>query len=136
MPDTMTLDVTAKPYLQSLETDGNDTGNETGTISKVSFSDSGNTRVDLDLKASPVVLEEGPETNVSYDPEGTTDAGNTGLYIKVSCVAGDMESSKPSLLLYTDRGDEITMTVTINAKFVPREVFDAWVAEQTQGNEW
>jgi hypothetical protein len=136
MPDTMTLEVTASPYLQSVENGGNDTANETGVISKTSMSESGNTRVDLDLKASPVVLEEGGDTNLSFDPSGFSDKGSTGLYIGISCIAGHIESSRPALLRYTDRGDEITMTVSITIKKVPAEVFEAWVAEQTASSEW
>jgi hypothetical protein len=134
MPDTMSIDIVAKPYLQSLESDGNDTSN--GTMTSSSDAITGTVRIDMDLKASPVLLEEGPDTNISFDPAGSADGGNTGLYIKISCLAGDIEKSMPALRVYPDRGDEVTMTVTITVKKVPVEVFEAWVEEQTQSTEW
>jgi hypothetical protein len=133
-PDTMTLDIVASPYLQSLQSGANDT--ENSTITKSSNSDAGSTRVDLDMKSSPLLLESGSDDNVSFDPSGSSEHGNTGLYIGVSCIAGNIEASRLAMLMYTDSGDEISLDVTISFKSVPTEVFDAWVQEQTEGPEW
>jgi hypothetical protein len=133
-PDTMTLDVVASPYLQSLDSGAN--GTENSTVSKSSNADTGTTRVDLDMKSSPVLLETGSDGNVSFDPAGSSEHGSTGLYIGVTCLAGNIEASRPAVLMYTDRGDEVSLDVTISLKRVPQEVFEAWVQEQTQGPEW
>jgi hypothetical protein len=134
MPDTMTLEVVGSPYLQTLGSEGNNT--ENSTVSKTSMADTGTTRVDLDMKSSPVLLESGTDENLSFDPSGSSDHGNTGLYISVSCMAGHIEASRPAMLRYTDRGDEVSITVSITVKRVPVEVFEQWVQEQTQTSEW
>jgi hypothetical protein len=134
MPDTMTLDVVAAPYLQSIQTEGNDSANSTVTTS--ANSDTGSIGVDLSLLSNPILLEAGTDENVSFDPAGTSESGNTGLYIAVSCMAGHIEASRPAMLRYTDRGDEITISVLITIKIVPTEVFEHWVAEQTSESLW
>jgi hypothetical protein len=134
MPDTMTVDVVATPYLQSIQTEGNDSANSTVTTS--ANSDTGSIGVDLSLLSNPILLEAGTDENVSFDPAGTSESGNTGLYIAVSCMAGHIEASRPAMLRYTDRGDEITISVLITIKIVPTEVFEHWVAEQTSESLW
>ncbi|MGA1793949.1 MAG: hypothetical protein ACMUHM_08365 [Thermoplasmatota archaeon] len=132
-PDQMSLDVVAVPYLATIDPSGNSTANNTITAS--SNSDMGSTRIDLDLMSTPVVLTAGGGENVSFDPAGASEPGNTGLYISVSCIAGHIEASRPALLRYTDRGDEVTITMSISFKRAPQEVFDAWLAEQTRTEE-
>jgi hypothetical protein len=140
LPDTMTLGVTGTPYLQSIESGGNTTDDENntagGTVTKTSMSDSGTTRVDLDLRSTPIVLGEGSDTNLSFDQAGTSDPGNSGLYISVSCIAGHIESTKPSAIRYLDQGDEVILTISITYKRVPSDVFEAWVEEQTHSSDW
>ncbi|MGA1820161.1 MAG: hypothetical protein ACMUHU_04035 [Thermoplasmatota archaeon] len=132
-PDQMSLDVVAVPFLVTLDSSGNSTANN--TIVASSRSDTGSTRIDLDLMSTPVVLSAGDGDNASFDPAGSSEPGNTGLYISVSCIAGNIEATRPALLMYTDRGDEVTLTVSISFKRVPQEVFEAWVTEQS-GSDW
>jgi hypothetical protein len=134
MPDTMTLDVVASPYLESVRSDGNDTANS--TVVKSASSDTGSTRVDLNMMSNPLLLEAGSGENISFEPAGSSDPGNTGLYIAVSCMAGHIEATRPAMLRYTDRGDEIIISVQIMVKIVPTEVFENWVAEQTSESIW
>jgi hypothetical protein len=134
MPDTMTLDVVAAPYLSSVKGDGNDTANS--TVVKSSRSDTGSTRVDLDMKSNPILLDSGSNENLSFDPAGSSEPGNSGLYVAVSCIAGHIEASRPAMLRYTDRGDEVSLTISVTVRIVPTEVFEQWVAEQTQESTW
>jgi hypothetical protein len=134
MPDTMTLDVVAKPFLSSIRTDENNT--EDSNATKSSESDAGSTRADLDMKSNPILLEAGTDENVSFDPSGSSDPGNTGLFVAVTCTAGHIEATRPAMLRYTDRGDEVSLTVSITVKTVPTEVFELWVEEQSRSSEW
>ena len=133
-PDQMTLEVVAMPFLSTLEQSGNESANN--TFLATSRSDTGSTRIDMDLKSMPVVLAEGTSDNLTMDPAGSSEPGNTGLFISVSCLAGHIEANRLAALRYTDRGDEVTLTVTLSYKRVPQDVFDAWVAEQTRETEW
>jgi len=132
-PDEMTVEAVAVPFLSTLDPSDNSTANN--TLMASSRSDTGSTRIDLDLMSTPVVLTTGNGENVSFDPAGSSDPGNTGLYISVSCIAGNIEPTRPGFLMYTDRGDEVTLTVSISFKRVPQNVFDAWVTEQS-GLDW
>jgi hypothetical protein len=134
MPDTMTLQAVASPLIGS-GGDGNDTGTNE-TVSMTGRSDTGTTRIDLDLASTPVILEGGPETNISFTESGSNDPGNSGLYISVSCEAGDLEASRPALLLYNDRGDEVTLTISVTIKRVPVVTFEDWYEMQNSVSEW
>jgi len=132
-PDEMTLEAVAVPFLSTIDSSDNSTANN--TLMATSRSDTGSTRIDLDLMSTPVVLSTGSGENISYDPAGASEPGNTGLYISVSCIAGDIKATRPALLMYTDRGDEVTLEVSISFKRIPQNVFDSWVIEQS-GADW
>ncbi len=135
MPDTMNLGVSAIPFLSSFDESENST-DPNSTLTQYSSSDAGNARIDLNMGSDPTLLKEGNNENISFDPLGASEPGNTGLYISVECTAGHLESSRPALLRYTDRGDEVSLTISITIKRVPVETFEIWVEQQTRSNEW
>lgn len=134
VPDTMTLKAVATPIIGSSSVDNSSNAN--GTITITGRSDTGNTRVDLDLASTPVVLVEGAGSNISFSEEGASEPGTSGLYISVSCVAGDLEASRPALLLYNDMGDEVSLTISVTIKRVPVDTFDEWYRTQNEVSKW
>jgi len=134
MPDTMTIQTVATPVIAS--GDGDNSSNANGTITMTGRSDTGTTRIDLDLASTPVVLVEGAGSNISFSEEGTSEPGASGLFISVSCMAGDLEASRPALLLYNDMGDEVSLTISVRIKRVPADTFDEWYRAQNGVSEW
>jgi hypothetical protein len=133
MPDTMTLQAVAVPLIGS---GGDNSSAENGTLTMTGRSDTGSTRIDMDLASTPVMLEEGTDTNISFNPDGAGDPGNSGLYLSVSCEAGDLEASRPALLLYNDMGDEVTLTISVTIKRIPAVTFEQWYETQNGVSEW
>lgn len=135
-PDTFYLTIEGIPLLTSgISNDGNETNTTTGKVASVtSTSNMGSTRATLDILNNPILvgpMEGGSNgTAWGWDPQGSTEKGNTGLYINITCVPGDIEASRPALLLYNDLGDEVTMNVKISYKTVPEEIVNSWLDQQ------
>lgn len=138
-PDTFTLSIIGEPLLdKGISTGGNNTNDtSTSTVRQSSTSQMGTTRVILEILNNPILLErEGNESgeNWQWNPEGGAEPGNTGLFINVTCIAGDIISSRPALLSYNDPGDEISMSVAVSYKIVPEEVVINWLEKNSRSN--
>jgi hypothetical protein len=136
-PDTFTLSIIGEPLLDKGLSSGENSTNQTSTstIRQSSTSQMGTTRVILEILNNPILLErEGNETgdDWQWNPEGEAEPGNTGLFINVTCIAGDIVSSRPALLRYTDPGDEISMSVAVSYKVVPEEVVTNWLESNSR----
>ncbi len=136
-PDTFILSAIGVPLLWKDDSaDGNNTNvTEEKVIRISSTSQMGTTRVSLDIMNNPILLErDGNETSDEWlwNPEGSSQPGRTGFYINVTCIAGHIESSRPALLRYNDPGDEISMSVALSYKAVPKEIVDSWVANNSR----
>ncbi len=131
-PDTFILSAIGIPLLWRNDPAGgnNTNGTEEKVVRVSSTSQMGTTRVSLDIMNNPILLErEGNETGDEWqwDPEGASQPGRTGLYINVTCIAGHIESNRPALLRYNDPGDEISMSIALSYKAVPKEIVDSWL---------
>ncbi len=134
-PDTFILSVEGIPLLGNGgggEGDNSTNVTTTGVIRIASISNMGNTRVNLDALNNPILLKttgngSSNTTAQSEWEEGASEPGDTGLFINVTCIAGDIVSNRPALLMYTDNGDEVTMTIKVFYKSIPQEVLDNWI---------
>ena len=135
-PDEFYLSVEGIPLLQgTTSASSNTTGNRTIRVS--ANSNMGSTRVNFDILDNPILLGYQNSTangtsGFEWDPNGKDRPGNTGLFINVTCIAGQIESKRPALLIYTDFGDEITMSVKLSYKSVPMDVLESWIKSNTR----
>lgn len=135
-PDEFYLTVEGIPVLQgTTSTTENMTNNRTVRVS--SNSNMGSTRVNFNILDNPIHLGSqnmtvDNKTGLEWDPAGTESPGNTGLYINVTCIAGDIEANRPALLRYTDQGDQITMSIFLNFKRIPYDILENWIEKSTR----
>lgn len=138
-PDVFTLSVEGVPAIsRGSSSSGNNTTSTGGVIRSSSASEMGSTRVNLNIMDNPIILGTfGNQSNSTdggwyWEPSGSSEPADTGLFINVSCTAGDIKSSRPALLMYNDPGDQIDMAVTISFKTVPQEVLDHWLQQNSR----
>jgi hypothetical protein len=137
-PDTFILSVQGVPLLKRGDSsDGNQTNSTGDVIRSSSTSNMGSTRVNLDILNNPILLSNtdnssGNATAWQWDPAGSSEHGNTGLFINITCVAGHIESSRPALLRYNDPGDQVTMNVKVFFKSIPEEVLNSWLEQNSR----
>ncbi|MGA1822761.1 MAG: hypothetical protein ACMUIG_09555 [Thermoplasmatota archaeon] len=119
-PDTMTMRVVVM----------SESGEENDTLEMESTSETGAVNIMFNMAQKNGVVKGEGGANWSFPEAGETSlSGNATFYISVSCEAGMIRSTRPALLLYTDRGDEIGMDVEITYRQVPLEIYEYWQKE-------
>ena len=134
-PDTFILSIEGIPLLGAGNGGADDNSTNvttTDTVRTSSTSNMGSTRVTLDAMNNPILMKttgngSSNSTVTEWKQEGSTEPGNTGLFINVTCIAGDIVSNRPALLMYNDLGDEVTMTIKVFYKSIPQNVLDNWI---------
>jgi len=105
-----------------------------GTFNTTADSSTGSLLVDLTPLGGVGIVKGTGSENMTQSLVGMADPGGNGTFhVAVSCVAGDIRGQGPHLLLYTDRGDEIDLTVTVRYKMVPYDIYEYWFLGEGSG---
>ena len=105
------------------------------TSSAQATSSTGTLTVTMNMQANPGVVFGNGQPNWTFPASGQTELGqNESLYLSLGCVAGDIKSTMPGhVIMYTDRGDEVEITLTIKYKLIPQDVFEYWYIGEGKG---
>lgn len=103
--------------------------------STTATSSTGTLTVTMNMQANPGVVLGNGQPNWTFPASGQTDLGqNDSLYLSIGCVAGHIRSTMPGhIIMYTDRGDEVEILLTIKYKIIPQEVFEYWFIGKGKG---
>lgn len=98
-------------------------------------SSTGSLTTTMNLQANPGVVLGNGQPNWTFPASGQADPGqNDTLYLSIRCTAGHIRSTMPGhVIMYTDRGDEIEVQLTIKYKLIPQDVFEYWFIGEGKG---